>query len=70
MYGRVGDVPAAIYQCLFYFLEQFQLQILYQKSYRLGKQNNRLELIARHSERDRIAQQLHDNLGQSTPILA
>src|SRR5699024_12771471 len=40
------------------------------KSYRLGKQNNRLELIARHSERDRIAQQLHDNLGQSFSMLA
>ncbi|WP_241682556.1 sensor histidine kinase [Ligilactobacillus salivarius] len=65
----VGDVPAAIINYLFIF-GTIPASNSLSKSYRLGKQNNRLELIARHSERDRIAQQLHDNLGQSFSMLA
>lgn len=40
------------------------------KSRQLKQNNKRLELLIRRSERDRIAQQLHDNLGQSFSILA
>lgn len=65
----VGDVPAAIINYLFIF-GTIPASNSLSKSYRLGKQNNRLELITRHSERDRIAQQLHDNLGQSFSMLA
>ena len=40
------------------------------KHAQLLQKNKRLELLIRHNERDRIAQQLHDNLGQSFSILA
>lgn len=40
------------------------------KHSQLLQKNKRLELLIRHNERDRIAQQLHDNLGQSFSILA
>ncbi|MGK9378758.1 sensor histidine kinase [Melissococcus plutonius] len=39
------------------------------KIYRLDKQNRRLETIIRQNERERIARDLHDNLGQAFSII-
>lgn len=41
----------------------------YKRSYRLAQQNKRLESIIRQNERERIAQDLHDNLGQAFSII-
>lgn len=41
----------------------------YKRTYHLHQQNNRLEAIIRQNERDRIAQDLHDNLGQAFSII-
>lgn len=45
------------------------VQSSYQQSYRLAQQNQRLESIIRQGERERIAQDLHDNLGQAFSII-
>ncbi|MBE8848249.1 sensor histidine kinase [Enterococcus durans] len=41
----------------------------YKRSHRLGQQNKRLEAIIRQNERERIARDLHDNLGQAFSII-
>lgn len=41
----------------------------HRRSYRLEQNNKRLETIIKQNERDRIAKDLHDNLGQSFSVI-
>ncbi|WP_379945760.1 sensor histidine kinase [Enterococcus devriesei] len=41
----------------------------YRRFYRLDQQNKRLEAIIRQNERERIARDLHDNLGQAFSLI-
>ncbi|EMF0285386.1 sensor histidine kinase [Enterococcus hirae] len=42
----------------------------YRRIYRLNQQNKRLEAVVRQNERDRIARDLHDHLGQASSIIS
>ncbi|USQ67717.1 histidine kinase [Companilactobacillus allii] len=69
---KSSDIYGLIITFLFAFGSPFAARSLgntYQRSYRLKQNNKRLETIIKQNERERIAKDLHDDLGQSFSLI-
>lgn len=63
------EIPLTVVAAIISPLAAKAMNETYRRTYHLSQQNKRLEAIVRQNERDRIAQDLHDNLGQAFSII-